>query len=449
MPPASDLDHIPHLPTQPLVGHTLLSLRDFLGFARRNTETFGEVYRVKMMGRWRISFTSPEAAEYILMDPDRIFSAKQGWHDTLGKLFSGGLMLRDFDDHRLHRRIMQAAFRKPAMDSYLSLMAPQIDRMVGDWPVTRRMNFYPTVKDLTLRLGAHVFMGLPADSPQAQTLSRRFIEEVAATITVIRKPLPLTRYWRGLRARQALLDRFHALVAERRQGEGADFFSQMCRATDDDGRHWSDTDIAEHFNFLMMAAHDTTASGLSALIAALVDHPDWQDRLRAEVDALGHGPMTPAMLDAMPQTEMAFKEALRLVPPVALIPRVALRDFEWNGTHVPAGHPVSANITMVMRSPRHFTNPDRFDPDRFSDNRAEDRNHRFAWAPFGGGAHKCIGLHFSTMQVKTFVRALLSRHTIARDGDRPVVWTRLPIPRPKGGLPVVLTPRPHPDTPAP
>ncbi|WP_417209389.1 cytochrome P450 [Antarctobacter sp.] len=442
MPPASDLDHIPHLPTQPLVGHTLLSLKDFLGFARRNTQAFGEVYRIKMMGRWRISFTSADAAEYILMDPDHIFSAKQGWHDSLGTLFSGGLMLRDHDDHRQHRRIMQAAFRKPAMDSYLALMAPELDRMMAGWPVSRRLSFYPAIKDLTLRLGAHVFMGLPADTPEAQALSRRFIDEIAAAITVIRKPLPLTKYRRGVRARRALLDRFHALVETRRQGDGADFFSQMCRATDDEGRHWSDAEIAEHFNFLMMAAHDTTASGLSSMLAALTDFPDWQDRLRAEVDALGAGPMTPALLEAMPQTEMVFKEALRLVPPVALIPRVALRDFDWNGIRIPAGHPVSANITMVMRSPEHFTDPDRFDPERFSDNRAEDRNHRFAWMPFGGGAHKCIGLHFSMMQVKCFTRALLSRYRVTRDDNAPVRWKRLPIPQPKGGLPVILHPRP-------
>lgn len=441
MPSDADLAHIPNLPTQPLVGHTLMSLTDFLGFARRNTETFGEVYKVRMMGRWRISFTSPEAAEYIMMDPDGIFSSRNGWHDSLGSLFRGGLLLRDAEDHRQHRRTMMAAFRKSALDSYLALMAPDLDRLVGRWPSGQSFAFYPAIKDLTLRLGAHVFMGLPPDAAEAQVLNRRFIEEIAASITVVRKPLPFTRFRRGMKARQALIGRFHALVEERRAGEGVDFFSQICRATDDAGRHWSDAEIADHFNFLMMAAHDTTASGLSTMIWALTDHPDWQDRLIAEVDALGDGPFTPAMLDAMPQTEMVFKEALRLVPPVALIPRVPIRDFDWKGTRIPAGHPVSANITMVMRSPQLYTDPEAFDPDRFSDNRAEDRNHRFAWMPFGGGAHKCIGLHFSTMQVKAFTRALLSRYRVTRPDDAPVTWKRLPIPQPKGGLPVVLEPR--------
>ncbi|SMX39190.1 cytochrome P450 [Maliponia aquimaris] len=441
MPDPSELSHIPHLPTQPLVGHTLLSLRDFLGFAQRNTEAFGEVYRIKMMGRWRISLTSAEAAEYILMDPDRIFSSQQGWQDSLGALFPGGLMLRDFDDHRQHRRIMQAAFRKPAMDSYLSLMAPDLERLVADWPVDRPFKFYPAIKDLTLRVGAHVFMGLPADAEGTRALNRRFIEEIAAAITVVRKPLPLTRFRRGIQARAALIARFHALVAERRGAGGEDFFSQMCRATDEEGRRWSGAEIADHFNFLMMAAHDTTASGLSTMVWALTAHPEWQERLIAEVDALGAGPMTPAMLDAMPLTDMVFKEALRLVPPVALIPRVALRDFDWKGVHIPAGHPVAAQLTMVMRSPKLFTDPDRFDPERFSDTRAEDRRHRFAWAPFGGGAHKCIGLHFGTMQVKSFIRALLSRTRIKSADGVPVDWKRLPIPQPKGGLPVVLEAR--------
>jgi cytochrome P450 len=123
-----------------------------------------------------------------------------------------------------------------------------------------------------------------------------------------------------------------------------------------------------------------------------------------------------------------------------LFPRVALRDFEWNGVKIPAGYGTTVNVTMVMRSPAHFKNPDQFDPDRFSPERAEDRSHRFAWVPFGGGAHKCIGIHFTTMQVKGLMRALLSNHRIERTTTRPVDWKRLPTARPKGGLPVKLVP---------
>lgn len=435
---------IPHLPVKPIIGHTKDALDDFLGLVSRSTAECGEVYRVNLLGRWRIHFTTPEAIEFLMMDPQHIFSSEQGWADTMAKLFPGGLMLRDFDDHSQHRRIMQAAFRKPAMDSYLEQLAPEMERLVSQWPMQQSFDFHPAIKELTLRIGSNVFMGLPPDAPEATALNTLFRDQITAAVTVIRKPLPFTPFRKGLKARAELVKRFGDLVVERRNMDGEDFFTRMCHAKDEEGRSWTNDEIVEHFNFMMMAAHDTTASALTTMIWAITEYPEWQDRLTEEVAKLDEGPMTPDMAVAMPLTEMVFHEALRLVPPVPLIPRVALKDFEWNGLHIPAGYGVTANVTMAMRSPAHYTDPERFDPERFSAERMEHRSHRFAWVPFGGGSHKCIGMHFATMQVKAFMRAFLQRYEIRRSSTTPVEWKRLPTARPKCGLPIMLTnKRPH------
>ena len=433
------LAHIPHLPVKPFIGHTKDALDDFLGLVSRSTRECGEVYRVNLLGRWRIHFTTPEAVEFLMTDPQHIFSSEQGWSDTIAELFPRGLMLRDFDDHRQHRRIMQAAFRKPAMDGYLAQMAPEMERLVSQWPLQKSFDFHPAIKELTLRIGSNVFMGLPPDAPEATVLNTLFRDQITAAVTVIRKPLPFTPFRRGLKARAELVKRFSHLVNERRNTDGEDFFTRMCHAKDDDGRAWTDDEIVEHFNFMMMAAHDTTASALTTMVWAITEYPEWQERLREEVKQLGAGPMTPDMVAAMPLTEMVFHEALRLVPPVPLIPRVAIKDFEWNGIHIPAGYGVTANVTMAMRSPAHYSNPEKFDPERFNAERAEHRSHRFAWVPFGGGAHKCIGIHFANMQVKAFIRAFLNQSEISRSTTTPVEWKRLPTARPKCGLPVILS----------
>lgn len=440
MSTAAALSHIPAPRQLPFLGNTLDCIHDSDGLQARCARDFGDLYRISLLGRWRVTFASADAIGYILTDPDRIFSAAGGW-EMIAPLFGGGLMLRDGADHRAHRRIMQAAFRKPALDSYLAMMAPALDEMLENWPTGKRFRFFPAVKDLTLRMGAHVFMGLATDDPQAEVLNRAFRAELAGALTPIRRPLPFTAFRRGLAGRDRLTDTFRSLIAQRRAAGGEDFFSRMCRAQDDDGQGWSDDDIVTHFNFLMMAAHDTTASGLTTMAWALAEHPDWQDRLAAEVDALGDGPMTPGMLTAMPLTEQVFREALRLIPPVPFIPRRAMRAFDWQGTHIPAGTDLTLATGWVMRSPDHFTDPDRFDPDRFSPDRAEHLSHRFAWTPFGGGVHKCIGLHFSMMQVKAFTRALLSRHRISAARPGPTTWRMMPIPRPRGDLPLRLTPR--------
>ena len=439
-PSPESLAHIPAAPQAMLFGNTFEIIKDPIAVYQKNKARFGDVYRVKFLGEWRVSLTGADALEFILMDPDKLFSSEHGWN-TLEDLFPRGLMLLDFDEHRAHRRIMQAAFRKPAMDSYLEMMAPALDQMVAGWPAGETFAFYPAIKDLTLRMGANVFMGLPVGAPETADLNRAFVEEIAATLALLRTALPMTKYRRGMDARRRLIGTFAGLIEARRGGHGEDFFSRMCRAQDEDGTSWTDEEIVDHFNFLMMAAHDTTASALTAMIWALSEHPDWQERLAREVDDLGDGPFEPEMLDRMPATDMVFREALRMMPPVPLIPRRAVRDFEWKGVKVPAGSSVTGQVGAIMMSPDYYTDPQVFDPERFSPNRAEDRSHKFAWAPFGGGAHKCIGLHFSSMQVKAFLRALLRRYRIAPAGSAPVEWKRLPIPQPKGGLPVVLTRR--------
>ena len=212
-------------------------------------------------------------------------------------------MLRDFSDHRAHRRIMQAAFRKPVLDAYRDRMTGALDDLIAQWPADQRFAFCPAIKTLTLQMGAAVFMGLPVDDPRVPKLNQAFIDEVTASMGVIRTPLPFTKIRRGMRARAYLRDTFAGMIKERRVSPGDDFFSQMCLARDEDGNGWADAEIVDHFNFLLMAAHDTTAASLSKMIWAMATYPEWQDRMVAEVDALGGAPLDDAALASMDVTD--------------------------------------------------------------------------------------------------------------------------------------------------
>ncbi|MEL7099328.1 MAG: cytochrome P450 [Pseudomonadota bacterium] len=431
------LAHVPHLPTKPLVGHTLDFLRDPYGLHQRSRAQLGAVYKVNLLGAWRVTLGGADALEFILGDTSGLFSSYNGW-DMLHGLFPGGLMLRDGADHRTHRRIMQTAFRKPALDAYRVSMEAALEQLLHAWPLNQPFAFFPAIKRLTLQMGAQVFMGLPLDDPRSAPLNAAFAAEVAASIAPIRRPLPGTAMRRGLNARRYLIETFAAMIPERKANPGPDFFSQMCVAEDEDGRGWTPEEITDHFNFLMMAAHDTTASSLTKVAWALATYPEWQEAVRAEVDALGAGRLDDAALARLEVTDRVFREALRLLPPLAFIPRRATRAFDWQGHSFPAGTQVSALPGLVQIDPAHWTAPDRFDPDRFAPGRHEDRSHKYAWAPFGGGAHKCIGLHFATLQVKLFTALLMRRSRLSLASDRPVTWARVPIAQPKGGLPVVL-----------
>jgi cytochrome P450 len=138
-------------------------------------------------------------------------------------------------------------------------------------------------------------------------------------------------------------------------------------------------------------------------------------------------------------TEMAFKETLRIIPPAPSIPRRALRDFAFSGYRIPAGTLLAVQPLFTHHMRDIWPDPDRFDPDRFTD-AAQAGRHRFAFVPFGGGAHMCLGLNFALMQAKCFARHLLQNLAVSVAPGYQAVWKMWPIPQPKDGLRVMVRP---------
>jgi cytochrome P450 len=304
------------------------------------------------------------------------------------------------------------------------------------------MLLYPAIKQLTLDLAATSFLGADL-GPEVDDITNAFVDMVAASISVIRTPLPGTKMARGVRGRKRIVAYFSEQIPIRRaRGGGEDLFSQLCQATHEDGALLSTQDIVDHMSFLMMAAHDTLTSSLTSFVAALAANPDWQGRLRDEANGLGiaaDAPTTFDHLEAMQLTEMAFKEALRLKPPVPSIPRRAIRDFTFMGYAVPAGTMLGVNPLFTHHMPEIWPDPERFDPMRFTEE-AQRNRHRFAWVPFGGGAHMCIGLHFAYMQAKCFARHFVQNLEVSLEPGYTPDWQMWPIPKPRDGLRVTLTP---------
>jgi cytochrome P450 len=368
-----------------------------------------------------------------------LFSSALGWDILLGRLFPRGLMLLDFDEHRLHRRALSVAFKSGPMQSYLTQLNAGIARGLAQWPRGRQFKFYPAIKQLTLDLAATSFLGEQL-GPELETVKRAFIAMVAASIAVIRVPAPGTRMGRGVRGREAIVDYFSRQIPLRRERGGEDLFSQLCRATWDDGSLLSNADIVDHMSFLMMAAHDTLTSSLTSFVYQLAANPTWQEKVRQELRGMGlvAGEQIPfARLDELDLTEMAFKEAMRLAPPVPSLPRRALRDFEFMAFRIPVGSRVAINPLYTHHMPELWPEPERYDPMRF-DIEASRARHKFAFVPFGGGAHMCLGLNFAYMQAKCFAWHALNAFEVSIAPDYRPDWSMWPIPYPRDGLEVTL-----------
>jgi cytochrome P450 len=434
------LSHIPGDEGWPVIGRTFNALADPLGEAQRMTARFGPVYRTRLLGETSISLMGPEANEFVYLDQTKLFSSTHGWGSILGLLFPRGLMLLDFDEHRLHRRALSVAFKSGPMNSYLAQLNAGIAARVAQWRgAPGEMLFYPAMKQLTLDLAATSFLGTEIGA-QTEDVTRAFIDMVAASVAVIRKPWPGTQMARGVAGRKRIVAYFAEQIPLRRERGGDDLFSQLCQATHDDGALLSTQDIVDHMSFLTMAAHDTLTSSLTSFVYMLAAHPEWQRKLREEVAGLGVAPgevLPFEKLEAMPLTEMAFKEAMRLNPPVPSMPRRAMRDFTFGGFRIPAGTLTGVNVLYTHHMRDVWPNPETFDPMRFTDE-AQRGRHRFAYVPFGGGPHMCLGLNFAYMQAKCFAWHFLRELTVSVAPTYKPAWQMWPIPKPKDGLHVTV-----------
>ena len=441
-PKRNSLTHIPGDEGWPIIGKTFEILADPKGQAVRQAAKYGLIYRSHIFGETNIVLLGPEANELVLFDQAKLFSSTLGWGPILGRLFPRGLMLLDFEEHRLHRRALSVAFKSGPMKSYLAALDTGIAARVAQWKANPGpMLFYPAMKQLTLDLAATSFLGASI-GPEVDEITRAFVDMVAASIAVIRTPLPGTPMARGVRGRERIVAYFSEQIPIRRAKGGDDLFSQLCQATHEDGALLSTQDVVDHMSFLMMAAHDTLTSSLTSFVGALAANREWQTRLREEVAGLGIAAGTPTTFDnleAMPLSEMAFKEAMRMKPPVPSMPRRAVRDFSFKGYAIPAGTLVGINPLFSHHMPEIWPDPETFDPSRFTDE-AQRARHRFAWVPFGGGAHMCLGLHFAYMQAKCFTRHFLQNLSVELQPGTKPDWQMWPIPKPRDGLRVVLKP---------
>ena len=439
--PKGALDHIPGEDGWPILGSTLTLLADPIGFGDRMRAKYGNVFRNHAFGRRSVMLFGADANELVLFDRDKNFSSAQGWGSVLDLLFPRGLMLLDFDHHRADRRALSIAFKPGPMRHYADALNRGIADRVATWS-GRELKFYPAIKQLTLDLAADSFLGVPLGE-EADAINKAFVDMVAASVGVVRKPLPFTAMGRGVAGRKFLVDYFTKETLKRREtGGGQDMFSQFATATHEDGSLMPVDEVVDHMIFLMMAAHDTITSSATSLVWLLAKNPEWQDKLRAESLAVTGGAGRPVAYDDLGKlelTEMAFKEALRLIPPVPSLPRRAMRDFEFGGYRIPAGTGVGISPQAVHKDPAHWPDPQRFDPLRFTPEMTAKR-HKYAWVPFGGGAHMCIGLHFAYMQIKVLMAQILTRYQIEIEPGYAPQWQPWPIPKPKDGLTVRFRP---------
>ena len=437
--PQRKLEDLPGDYGWPLLGQTVPFLKDYHKLVNDQAAKYGLIFKGSVLFQRGVTLLGPDANEFVLKDPEHAFSSRAAWNPILEKLFTDGLMLRDFADHKFHRRIMQQAFKKPALASYLDRMNSHIGSEIEGWQTGETLKFLDHIKALLLDVGAQIFFGLEM-GPESDKVNQSFIDATDASLAVVRLPIPGLLWHRGMKGRRYLENFVTGLIPQKRASDTPDFFSELCKAADEEGG-LSDQDVMNHMIFLLFAAHDTTTSTLCSIIYMLAKHPHWQDVLVKEMEGLGKDTLDYDDLGKMEKTGWVFRETLRMRPALTTFPRRTVKDVEYQGYSLPKNTMVNVSTLYTHYMEEYWSNPTTFDPERFSDERAEHKKHFYQWVPFGGGHHKCLGLNFAELQTKTFLFQFLRRYRVSVKPGYELPTQQVPLIMPKDGLPVVLEKR--------
>lgn len=351
------------------------------------------------------------------------------------------VLLLDGPEHMRQRRLMLPPFHGRRMQAYEQVIRAAAEREIQSWPVGEPFKLLPSMQSLTLQVILRAVFGYEA-GPAEDELSRglRAMIEPLARPRGLMLMVTMGRFSgnrgaaRAFEAQRNAVDEILYAEIERRReqpdlAERDDVFSALLLAQDEGGARLTDREVRDQLVTLLLAGHETTATGLAWTFDLLLHAPAVLDRLRRSL------PDRDEYLDAV------VKESLRLRPVIPGVGRVVRGEpFRLGRWAIPPGVEINPSIRMIHRRADLYPDPKTFRPERFLGPDAPDT---YTWVPFGGGTRRCLGASFASMEMRVVVRTVLERAVLrAADREPERVQFRAITLAPRNGVRVVLDERP-------
>jgi len=430
-------------------GHFILGvMRDFnndtLGFIERCRE-YGDVVRTRFLYVHAYFLYNPEDIEALLTTNAKSFRKAGSLRSPFfARLVGNGLVTSEGEFWRRQRRLAQPAFHRQRISSYGETMVDYAQRAMGKWRPGESFDVSRDMTRLTLEIVVKTLFDADVsnDADHVGAILSEIVKPFASQATVkwiLDNRLPTPGHRRYFNAVSKIDEIVFRIISERRasKSDQGDLLSMLLQAQDDDGSQMTDAQLRDEVMTLFLAGHETTALALSWSWYLLATHPDAEQKFHAELDqVLQRRLPTVEDLRKLTYTEMIAKETMRLYPPAYAVGREALEEIEIRGFRVPKGSQVFAFQWVTHRDERFFENPNAFDPDRWSPEKAEQLP-KYAYFPFGGGPRQCIGNYFAMMEIVLLLATIGQRFKFSLAPDHQVEVLPVLSLRPKNGIKVV------------
>ncbi|WP_333890248.1 cytochrome P450 [Mycolicibacterium gadium] len=412
---------LPPGPKVPAAVQLVLMMRWWPQFVASCRRRYGTIFTLRntMMGEM-VYLADPETIKTVFAGDPRIFHAGEANSMLSGLLGSSSVLVIDGDVHRERRKLMMAPFHRDAVARQSELMAHIAAENIAGWPVGQAFAVAPKTSEITLEVILRTVIGAsdPARLAALRDVMPRLLQVGPWESLAIAKPkLQKSPAWRRFARNMAEADRLlYAEIAERRAdpnlAERTDALAMLVQAGAADGTGMSDKELRDQLITLLVAGHDTTATGLAWALERLTRHP--QILARAVAAAEAGDAAGDEYLDAI------AKETLRIRPVVPDVGRILKEPVEVGGYQLPVGVMVVPSITSVHADPNVYPDPEKFDPGRMVGATLSPTT----WFPFGGGNRRCLGAGFAMVEMRIVLREILRRVELSTTSE-PGEKTRL------------------------
>jgi len=379
----------------------------------------GDTYRVYVPSRHSYTYVihHPDDVKRVLVSNYRNYTKGPGI-DRIKLLLGKGIMTSEGEMWKRQRAMMQPCFHRRVLTQFASLIAQANDRFIARWEALAArgelVNITEEMSDLTLEIVMRSIIGRDLERVTQQLGANPF--EVVAKDSA--RNLQFVYKFRSL---AGLVREMIARRRARPEEEHFDYLAMLMSARDkESGRGMGEGELIDEILTLIVAGHETTASGLNWTWYLLSQHPEVEARLHAELDAAQElAAPSLVQVEALTYTQQIVNEALRLYPPGWVLSRRTIEPDVLGGYALPARTNVLLPLYLIHRHPRFWSNPETFDPDRFAPEHEAERP-RFAYMPFAAGPRHCIGETFALYEMLVHLYKVARRYRLRYVPDKPL-----------------------------
>jgi cytochrome P450 len=409
-------------------------------------QRYGDVAYMKAGPTGLYLLSHPDLTNEVLVTNDDRFERTPG-ERRLSRWLVGDSMFSSEGDLRARERaLIEPLMYGGVPEAHAGSVVEAATRATEGWQEGQTVDVFEHHDRMITTLGVRVMFGSERSGGEeiwrALMKATEAFDAIPLATTPLPERLPLPskrRFERALADAHRLIE--EAAEARHPPAEPAQNVLSLLRcARDGNGVGFSAEQARDEAISIFRGENTTPASALSWTWYLLSRHPEAERRFHQELDStIGDRPPTYDDMSRLPYTLMAFREALRLYPPVWALVRKAVAPHPVGDYEIPAGASVAMSQWVHHRDPRFWSDPDRFEPERFAGGVTDLPP--CVYFPQGAGPRRCMGMDFLPMEAVMVLATIGRRWRLRSASGDPVLPVFKGSLFPRGGMPMVLEPR--------